>query len=390
MRILLFIPQHTFSIDANRELVLMLNERFNALAKEDNIEANIVHFYTPQILQGVNIVHIFGCWDHNAAKLMQKATKAGIPTIFSPLGGLGPWTIKGKTATRGLQKNLYQRRMVKQASAVHVAGKFEKDMFSRLRWNNRIATISNPALTSLITPDNMVKQMLVLYRKVLDSNVYSLMSSNAINALSYILYAATNPDLAKMPKAKLIASTEVEQINDEDWRNICIYAHDELISDYIARGIEILTSKFKMINIDNSNRFTPKTNYQNGDLRSDDVISSNIILKSKVEDIATDEEQSERELCMMILNIKFEIAHSTLPLRHIVNLAEKLNHEDYDEDTLLNMLNETNATTFMAQLETAMNNILKLSEGYMPVKPSNEKSVKDLILNITKLKNILQ
>lgn len=389
MRILLFIPQHTFSIDANRELVSMLNERFNSFGEKDDIHAVVSHTYSPQILQDINIVHIFGCWNHTAAKVMQKATKAGIPTVFSPLGGLEPWTMKGKTTTRDIQKNLYQRRMVKQASAIHIGGKFENEMFSRLRWNNKVAIIKNPALTSLVTPDDMVRQMLVLYRKVFDSNVYSLMSRNAINALSFILYAAICKDLSKMPQAQNAAIAEVEKIDDEDWRNICIYATDEHIVDYIAQGISKLSNKYSMIDVDSSNRFMPKQDYQDGDLRADDILSSNIMLKSKVEDIASDDQQTERGLCIMILNAKYEIAHNSLPLRHIVNLAERLINDDYDEDVLATMLDETNATTFMARLETVMTHIIHLSEGYMPIKPIDNKSAKELTEIITKLKYIL-
>ena len=93
-----------------------------------------------------------------------------------------------------------------------------------------------------------------------------------------------------------------------------------------------------MIEGDNAQRFAPSNKYSDKDLKCDDVLSSNIMLKSKVEDIATDEQQTERELCMMVLNIKHELAHNKLPLRHIANLATRLNHEEYDEDVLATML----------------------------------------------------
>lgn len=388
MRILLYIPQQTFSVDANKELVTALNVCLNENSETSGVQAQIAHAYSPQLLNDINIVHIFGCWNHNAAMLMQKATKANIPTVFSPLGGLEPWTMKGKATKRKLQTNIFQRRMARQASAVHVAGKFENEMFTRLRWNPRVSIIKNPALTSLVSNKEMAQQMLTLYQKVFDSNVYTLMSQQAITAMSYLLQAATCPKIAQMPTTMKLATEELQKIDATDWRNICIYAHDEHITDLIAQGAAIINPELTMIEIDDAQRFAPKNKYSDKDLRCDDVMSSNIMLKSKVEDIATDEQQTERELCMMVLNIKHELAHNKLPLRHIANLATRLNHEDYNEDVLSNMLEETNVTQFMARLEVAMETITRLTEGFMPIKPIYDNQTDAMTSEITKLKNI--
>ncbi len=261
MRILLYIPQQTFSVDANKELVTALNVCLNENGNISGVQAEIAHAYSPQLLNDINIVHIFGCWNHQAAQLMQKATKANIPTVFSPLGGLEPWTMKGKAAKRNLQTNLFQRRMTRQASAVHVAGKFENEMFTRLRWNPRVSIIKNPALTSLVSNKEMARQMLTLYQKVLDSNVYTLMSQQAATAMTYMLQAATCHEIAQMPTAMKLAKEDVEKIDATDWRNICIYAHDEQISDIIAQGAAIINPELTMIEVDNAQRFAPSNKY---------------------------------------------------------------------------------------------------------------------------------
>ena len=234
----------------------------------------------------------------------------------------------------------------------------------------------------------MARQMLTLYQKVLDSNVYTLMSQQAATAMTYLLQAATCPEISQMPTAMKLAKEDVEKIDATDWRNICIYAHDEHISDIIAQGATIINPELTMIEVDNAQRFAPSNKYSDKDLKCDDVLSSNIMLKSKVEDIATDEQQIERELCMMVLNIKHELAHNKLPLRHIANLATRLNHEEYDEDVLATMLEETSATLFMARLEAAMTTITRLTEGFMPIKPIFDKQADAMTSEITKLKNI--
>lgn len=395
MRILLYIPKHEFNIDANKELVSTLNTCLNdrsitSIAASNIVHSDITHTVSRKMLDGITILHIFGCWNKEAAQIMAKATKLGIPTIFSPLGGLEPWTVKGKAVKRIIQKKLYQKRMTRQASAIHVAGKFENEMLCKLHWNNRVEIIKNPVLTSLVTHEETARLMTDLYQKVLDSNVYTLMSTQAVTALSYLLKASICQDMTKMTKNKEEAIDAIEKMEASDWRNICIYAHDEHITDIIAHGIHILTPNKTVTEVDDNKRFLNKNNYPEGNLRYDDVISKNIILKSKVEDIATDEEQTERELCMMVLNIKYEIAHNSLPLLHVANLATRLLNENYDEDILAAMLEATNATSFMGRLEGAMETILKLSEGYMPIKPINDKQTRELALRITKLKNIVK
>ena len=157
--------------------------------------------------------------------------------------------------------------MTRQASAVHVAGKFENEMFTRLRWNPRVSIIKNPALTSLVSNKEMARQMLTLYQKVLDSNVYTLMSQQAATTMTYLLQAATCPEIAQMPTAMKQAKEDVEKIDATDWRNICIYAHDEHISDIIAQGTAIINPELTMIEVDNAQRFAPSNKYSDKDLR---------------------------------------------------------------------------------------------------------------------------
>lgn len=384
MNILLYIPQSAFAIDSNRELVTALDNCLN-----ESCHCEIAHQYQPKMLDGVSLLHVFGCWNHEAAKVLSKATKAGVPTVYSPLGGLEPWTMKGKNAKRKLQATTYQRSMTRQASAVHVGGRFEQEMFNRLKWNNRIAVIKNPAFTSLVSPEDMTAQMTVLYQKVFDSNVYMLMSEKAARALSHMIHAAINPAITNMPKAMDEARSEIQDIDNTDWRNICLYAHDEHITDYLEKGANAMQYQNDIIVVEEESRFLEKSGYAEGDIKSDEVLSSNIMLKSKVEDLATDDEQAEFELCMAILNIRHEITHNTLPLRHVVNLAEKLLNTDYDEDLLSTMLSTTGALTFMARLEGAMETVTQLTEGFMPIKPIYDKQTNDITAKITKLKTTL-
>lgn len=385
MKILLYIPQTAFTTDSNRELVTSLNTCLRKTCHSD-----IVHNYSPKMLDGISLLHVFGCWNREAAKVMKKATKAGIPTVFSPLGGLEPWSIKGKHTKRRLQAASYQRSMTRQASAVHVGGRFEQEMFSKLKWNSRIAIIKNPALTSLVSPEKMTEEMLHLYQKVFDSNVCTLLSPTASEALSHLLHAAINDRLPNMPDAMAEAHAALDATDDTDWRNICIYADDEHITDYLEKGIRVMQYNKELVVVEESQRFIGKSSYADGDIKHDDVLSSNIMLKSNVEDLASDEQKTEFELCMMILNIRHELSHQSLPLRHVLNLAERLMADNYDEDSLIVMLTATGAQKFMARLEAAMQSIVRLNEGYMPVRPIYDRLTDEMTARITKLKTTIK
>ena len=383
MRILLFIPKDTYDIATNKELVTMLESYLNKRG-----DAVIAHLYTPGLLDGVSLVHIFGCWNLEASRIMTKATRLDIPTVFSPLGGLEPWIMQGKRLHRQLLTSTYQRKMTHRASAVHLCGRYEHSTFSKLKWNCRTAIIKNPTLTSQLSPEEMGAKTLELYQKVFDSNVNMLISSQAVKALCRLLYASVCCDITDKPQMYSEAKADMDAIDDTDWRNICLYATDENVADYIQRGTKVLGYEKAFVSLAPTMRFQCDYGYKDGNIQCEDVLSSNIMLKSKMEDLASDDEQREREICTMILNIKYELAHGTLPLRHAVNIFESLMQGSFDEDRLRTMLSSTGVLAFTRHLEGALSTIVGLSEGFMPVTPRYGKQADNIATKIMKLKNI--
>ncbi|MGM9709395.1 MAG: hypothetical protein ACI3ZB_07315 [Prevotella sp.] len=383
MRILLFIPKDTYDIATNKELVTMLESYLNKRG-----DAVIAHLYTPGLLDNVTLVHIFGCWNMEASRIMTKATSLDIPTVFSPLGGLEPWIMQGKRLRRKLLTSTYQRKMTRRASAVHLCGRYEHSTFAKLRWNCRTAIIKNPTLTSQLSPEEMGAKTMELYQKVFDSNVNMLISSQAVKALSRLLYASVCSDITGKPQMFSEAKADIAAINDTDWRNICLYATDEKVADFVLHGAEVMGFSKPFITLSPTMRFEHDYGYKDGDIQCEDVLSSNIMLKSKMEDLASDDEQRERKICTMILNIKYELAHGTLPLRHAVNIFESLMQGSFDEDRLRTMLSSTGALAFTRHLEGALSTIVGLSEGFMPVTPRYGKQADNIATKIMKLKNI--
>ena len=383
MRILLFIPKDTYDIATNKELVTMLESYLNKWS-----DTVIAHLYTPGLLDDVSLVHIFGCWNIEASRIMTKATRQGIPTVFSPLGGLEPWIMQGKHLRRQLLTSAYQRKMTRRASAVHLCGRYEHSTFAKLRWNCRTAIIKNPTLTSQLSPEEMGAKTMELYQKVFDSNVNMLISPQAVKALYWLLYASVCRDITDKPQMFSEAKKDLNAINDTDWRNICLYATDEKVADFVQIGAEVMGYTKPFITLDPSMRFEHDYGYKDGDIQCEDVLSNNIMLKSKMEDLASDDEQRERDICTMILNLKYELAHETLPLRHAMNIFESLMQGNFDEDRLRTMLSSTGTLAFTRHLEGALSTIVGLSEGFMPVTPRYGKQADNIATKIMKLKNI--
>lgn len=383
MRILLFIPKDTYDIATNKELVTMLASYLNKWG-----DTVVAHLYKPGLLDGVTLVHVFGCWRIEASRVISKATQLDIPTVFSPLGGLEPWIMQGQRLRRQLLTSTYQRKMTRKASAVHLCGRYEHSTFTKLKWNCRTAIIKNPTLTSQLSPEEMGASVMELYQKVLDSNVNMLISPKAVKALRCILYASVCRDIAGKPRMYSEAKADIEAIDDTDWRNICLYAADEHVADFVRNGAEVMGITRTFVTLTPSMRFGHDYGYNDGDIPCDDVISNNIMLRSKMEDIASDDEQRERVICTMVLNIKYELTHGTLPLRHAMNLLESLMQGNFDEDRLRSMLAATGALAFMRHLEGAMSTIAGLGEGFMPVTPRYGKQADKIATRIMKLKNI--
>ena len=195
MRILLFIPKDTYDIATNKELVTKLASYLNKWG-----DTVVAHLYKPGLLDGVTLVHVFGCWRTEASRIISKATQLDIPTVFSPLGGLEPWIMQGQRLRRQLLTSTYQRKMTRKASAVHLCGRYEHSTFTKLKWNYRTAIINNPTLTSQLSPEEMGASVMELYQKVLDSNVNMLISPKAVKALRCILYASVCRDIAGKPR----------------------------------------------------------------------------------------------------------------------------------------------------------------------------------------------
>ena len=143
-----------------------------------------------------DILHIHGCWSVQYAKAAALARRLGTRVIITPHGELEPWILKDRQWQEKMPKTLlYQRQTIQEAYVVIAMGNMEYKSLERLAWNPRIETVRNALVTHSITPQDMTRQLLAIYRKVMDSDVYHLMDDNTRQTLFTILKAGVCGDV---------------------------------------------------------------------------------------------------------------------------------------------------------------------------------------------------
>lgn len=379
MKILYYLSPHTDAVAIHHELATMLAHTLQPVA-EVTVATSTTEL-TAHSLPAYDLIHLFGCWDKATLKLQQRAHRLHIPTVLSPLGGLQPWVMSHHKASRIMAR---QREAVQQASAVHLCGKLEADLFDRLGWNRRCALIKNAIVTSLITFDQMCVQMTTLYRKVLDTQARLLLSEQERQALCQLLELGIDDKVLTDEAHCRQLRTTVAALGPEQWRRLWLYAHDEQIELPVKKGLERIQFTTPPVVISQIERFSPAATYAEGHLVTDELTYKHLFTRGKLNDNIQPRETHERRCIIALLNLRHGMDHHTAPLLHLADLYIMMRHEDMDEDRLREIARALGIDRFCERLMTVMHTVLRLSEGFMPFTPRDDKEAAEMTRRITK------
>lgn len=379
VKVLFFVPAHVDAIDIHHELTTRL-----AHCLTDSVEVRIATSAEKNIadsLTDYNILHIFGCWSNSARMLADKAYRKRVPYIITPLGMLQPWEME-KHSNKLSQR--HQHRLTMRASAINVCGKLENETFTRLGWNNKVTLIKNPVLTSQTTFEEVGNEFLHLYRKVLDSNARVILGKDVQKAIGQLLQLGVDEQgfIYKNSKNELVKL--LDTLSHDDWRYMFIYAYDEKVIEPISHALELLQYEYPRTDVESVDRFPMKTNYEDGPLKNDVLLSRNILLRNKVKETFANRGKAEQEVCLRILNLHYELNRHSAPLRHIADLYLDMRLTKMDEDMVCDMAKELDITEFSERLMAVMSDLLGLTEGFMPFNPKEGKSTRAIIKALTK------
>lgn len=332
-------------------------------------------------LEEYDLVHFFGCWNTSAARLLKKSYDNHIPTVFSPLGGLQPWVVKKYKATFAFSA---QKSMASHALAIHVCGKLEQETFEALRWNNHVALIKNPVLTSKVSFDDMAIQMSLLYQKVIDTYARLLLSKKSCQAIGELLAVGIDDTILQDKKRTSSIRSLLTELDDDDWRKINIYASDEHILASLQLALRRLQLDVHPFSMDDVDRYPSENHYAHESLASEKLLSRNPLTKSKLNDIIGSNEPREKEFIVRLFNLKYELERHRAPLSHLAGLYQNARFSDMDEDRLNEVANSMGILAFSQRIMSVMRVTLGLTEGFMPFKEKNDKGSEELTKEITK------
>ena len=157
MKLYLYMPPKVGKKDINQQYLAM-------------IKAHLAKYDIQLTDQHPDIIHVFGAWDAQANQMVDQSHRLLIPTVYSPLGELAPWQFSKSKVSGQFTKISSQKQSTQHASSVLVWGKMEKHEIEKRHWNDHIKVIPNAVITSLISPEDMVSQIMVLYQEVIEDH----------------------------------------------------------------------------------------------------------------------------------------------------------------------------------------------------------------------------
>lgn len=306
-----------------------------------------------------DILHLHGCWRNTMRTIVNMAKKQGIRIIVTPHGQLEPWVVEEDYWKEKLPKQLlYQRDIIRQAYAIIIQGKMEQECMQKLAWNSRCIIIRNAIITQSITAENMARETLAVYRKIMDSNTLELMDNETRKALATMIKAGITGDIRWFDT--LPSTINLEQ---ENWRRLLCYAHQEQITDVVQRGIRVLGCDAPDIDTSQIPCFLP-----------DDFLAAHSI----GEDIGNQFASENDRLMATFRQIRKLIANRQLGIKHLIELDRELRQHYCEEDTLGETLKERKLWTLARRMMHILSETTSFTEGYMPVPPLNDRLTRQI------------
>lgn len=353
MRILHYYPKDDAMISQH---VAMLTEGMGLEA--ENFSATEVDDARTLLKGGhYDILHLHGCWRNSSRTIVALALRQGTRLVLTPHGQLQPWVQEEHRWKEKLPKRLlYQRDIVQKAYAVIIQGKMEQECMERLEWNRRTVIIRNAVITSSISKQEMARQTFTLYRKVMDSNPWELMDDDMHTMLRNVITAGITGD-----RRWLVTDDRLPAVIQ--WRLLLCYAHQEHISDVIERGLRVL-------GIDAPDIDTTKIEY----FLPDDYKHAELVGHVIGNQFASENER----LIATFRQIRKFTSNNQLGIMHLVELDRELRQHSCNEEQLNEELKERRLWKSASRMMQLMAHFTGLTEGFMPVVPTSDRTTKAL------------
>lgn len=319
-----------------------------------------------------DIVHIHGCWDRYAYRLMKAAQKQGYAVVLSPHGELGTYAMRHEQRIAKWWKLTdYQRWMNVNCEAILVTRNDERDELLRMGLQSRIDVVGNPLLDSTLTDTETGAALMQFYQKVIDTRYHVLMTREEKEAVRSLLHVGMAGD----EKWALISSNQLLTLRDikpVQWRRILLYADDEDIRAIIDSAVARLQLSIPDINTADIARFPKEFPKAMGALEPLRVLGKNRIRARKIKEETAEDPRELKELTIMLANARHLVQKRRMSLRQLAELYGRIKYSDYDESRFTEITRNLRLNTFMRRMLKVMADDLQLEEGFMPDTPKDD------------------
>ena len=231
----------------------------------------------------------------------------------------------------------------------------------KLDWNRRTVIVRNAVVTNSITATEMAQQTWDIYRKVMDSNPWELMTDDMRSLLAALLKTGITGD------RRWLTTTPVTIHDISQWRMLTCYAHQEQISEVVNRGLRVMSIEAPDIDAANTDCFMPD-NYE---------------LPNSISSTIGNKFVSENERLMATFKLlKKLVSHRQLAIRHLVELDRELRQYSCEEELLEEKLKEQGLWKLASRTMQLMAERTGLTEGFMPVRPLNDRTTRQLLRQV--------
>lgn len=315
-----------------------------------------------------DLIHLHGCWNGTTALAARTAASKGIRYVLTPHGQLEPWVMKQNYWSDKLPKSLiYQKRTVRKAYSVIAMGRMEESYIKRLGWNPRIETVRNSIITESVSEEEMCRMMYAIYRKVLDSDVLKLMDEDTEDALVALIKTGQTGDHRWLTDKEYGLPGNLD---NEAWRQIIIYSHQERILDTVKRGIQAVG-----LNILDINPTIIPCYYPTRFIPTEPLMPAPTAGKDR-----------NKTLVTMIKTAQKKVSRGRLTISNVVELSAFLRAGGIDDDKVALALDEAGLTKFAGKLMGILAEMAGLTEGFMPVpEGSGTGKIRRIITNHLKI-----
>lgn len=300
-----------------------------------------------------DLLHIHSCWQYAANRIARIALQLGTRLIVTPHGQLEPWIMKQRYWKEKLPKQLlFQRKLVQQAYAVIVQGKMEEECLRKLSWNSRTVIIRNSLITNTTTAKLMAQQLWKVYRKIMDSNTWELMTDGTKTTLRQLLKVGVTGDV------RWLGESYVTITDNSQWRMLYCFVHHEQVAETVRRGLQTLHIDAPDFDIQQMPCFMP-----------DGYEPSKTIEEAIGMQYATENDR----LMATFRHLRRLTMHHRLTLSHLVELDRELRNHDTAEDQLCDALKERRLYIFARRIMQLTYDLTGLDEGHMPMPPLDDR-----------------